>query len=128
MGESVKPRTPDSAWRPAALALVEALTGHGLVAQVWGHGAVRARNPAGEPDGDDPRGQMLAPGLQQEVLCRRRDGELWWWWVWSGPSRKSPPELEPLCPVTETATAADRIARVLAVPFAGTPSSPGGCG
>ncbi|MFB4308738.1 hypothetical protein [Actinomadura sp. GTD37] len=116
---------PDSAWRPAALALVEALTGRGLVAQVWGHGAVRVRNPAGEPDTDDLRGQAFAPGLRQEVVCRRHDGELWWWWVWSGSSRKSPPELEPLCPVADTTTAADRIARVLAVPFA---SSPGRCG
>ena len=124
MGESVKPRTPDSAWRPAALALVEALTGHGLVAQMQEGGVVRVRNPAGEPDTDDPRGQALAPGLRQEVLCRRREGVLWWWWVWAGPTRTSPPELEPLCPATAPDTAADRIARVLAVPFAG---SPNGC-
>lgn len=112
-------------WRSSALALVAGLEARGLVAEVWGHGAVRARNPAGEPDAGDPRGQGFAPGLRQEVLCRPRDGVLWWWWVWSGVTRSSPPELEPLCPVEDTVTAADRIARVLAVPFAG---SSGGCG
>ena len=110
-------------WRQAALALVEALRARGLVAEVWGHGAVRVRNPAGEPDSDDPRGQAFAPGLRQEVLCRPRGGVLWWWWVWSGVTRSSPPDLEPLCPVTEVTLAADRIARVLAVPFAGAPAS-----
>lgn len=125
MGELVKSRTPDAAWRPAALALVEALTGRGLVASVRGHDAVRVRNPAGEPDPDDPQGQALAPGLRQEVVCRRYEGGLWWWWVWSGPTRTSPPELEPLCPVTDTTAAADRIAHVLDVPFT---SSPDGCG
>ncbi|MFG2091172.1 hypothetical protein [Spirillospora sp. NPDC048824] len=115
-------------WRASALALVAALEARGLVAEVWGHGAVRARNPAGEPDPDDPRGQGFAPGLRQEVLCRPRDGGLWWLWVWSGVTRSSPVELEPLCPIEETTMAADRIARVLAVPFAGAAGSSGGCG
>ncbi|GAA0562715.1 hypothetical protein GCM10009546_26170 [Actinomadura livida] len=118
-------------WRSGALALVDALEARGLVAEVWGHGAVRVRNPAGEPDTDDPQGQVFAPGLRQEVLCRPREGVLWWLWVWSGPTPSSPVELEPLCPVADTATAADRIARVLAVPFAGPSSasvSSGGCG
>lgn len=111
----------DTAWRPAALALVEALKRRGLDAQVYGHGAVRASNPAGEPDPDDPRGALMHPGMQQEVLCRRHEGVLWWLWVWAGPTRQSPPELEPLCPLLETDTAADRIARVLAVPFTSSP-------
>jgi len=53
-------------------------------------------------EGAEPRG--VAP-----------DRELWWHWVWSGPSRGSEPELEPLCPLWETELAADRIGRVLAL-------------
>jgi hypothetical protein len=83
------------------------------------HGAVRVWNPAGEADPNDRRGQLMSPGLRQEVQCgRRADGGLWWFWVWSGPTRKSPPDLEPLCPIDETEKAADRIVKVLAVPFA----------
>jgi hypothetical protein len=114
----------DGAWRPAALGLAAELERRGLVAEVRGHGVVRVHNPAGEPDPGDPRGQVLAPGLGQEVVCRRRDGVLWWCWVWPGPSRTSPPELELLCPVADIVTAVTRIARVLAVPFADpSPSS-----
>ncbi|MWA00081.1 hypothetical protein F8568_006765 [Actinomadura sp. LD22] len=108
---------PDGSWRIAALALVEALGRRGLDARLCGHGVVRASNPAGEPDPDDPFGALMHPGLRQEVLCHRRDGALWWLWVWTGPTRQSPPELEPLCPAAETDKAAERIARVLAVPF-----------
>lgn len=139
MGVSVRSRA-DGAWRPAALGLVAELERRGLVAEVRGHGVVRVHNPAGEPDPDDPRGQALAPGLRQEVVCRRRDGVLWWYWVWPEPTRNCPPELEPLCPVADIVTAVTRIARVLAVPFADSPpsspspassgssGSPGGCG
>jgi hypothetical protein len=122
------------------LALIAELERRGLVGKAWGHGAVRVYNPAGEPDGGDPLGRALGPGMRQEVLCRRRDGVLWWWWAWSGPTRTSPPELEPLCPVADAVTAVERIARVLAVPFADSPAaldgsasdassdSSGGCG
>lgn len=113
----------DKAWRAAAVALVAELRGRGLRAEALAQGAVRAKNPAGEPNGNDPLGQMMAPGLGQEVRCRRHGSgdTLWWHWVWSGPTRSSPSELEPLCPIRETATAAERIARVLAVPFADAP-------
>ncbi|TYB41102.1 hypothetical protein [Actinomadura chibensis] len=124
MGESVRPRVLDRAWRSSALALVGALEARGLVAEVWGHGAVRARNPAGEPDADSPSqqgGQVMGPALGQEVVCRHREGVLWWWWVWPGLTRQCPPDLEPLCPVTDPEAAADRIARVVAVPFANSP-------
>ncbi|MEU5989230.1 hypothetical protein ABZ806_09640 [Spirillospora sp. NPDC047418] len=108
----------------------------GLVAEVRASGVVRVRNPAGEPDPDDPQGQAFAPGLGQEVVCCRRDGVLWWWWVWPGPTRTSSPELEPLCPIADIVTAVARIARVVAVPFDGSPApssgpssgSSGGCG
>jgi hypothetical protein len=112
---------PDGSWRPAALALVEALKQRGLNAQVYGRGAVRASNPIGEPDPDYPRGALMHPGMQQEVLCRHHEGVLWWLWVWSGPTRQSRPELEPLCPVAETDRAAEQIVRVLDVPFADSP-------
>ncbi|MFV2179893.1 hypothetical protein ACFHW2_21320 [Actinomadura sp. LOL_016] len=103
------------AWRPAALALVEEVTARGLVADVMGHGTVRVENPAGGPEEGNSLGQLMHPGLRQEIACRHRDGVLWWWWVWSGPTRRSPHELEPLCPISDVQTAADRLARVLAV-------------
>lgn len=114
------PVAPRPRWRDAALALVAGLERHGLVCHVLGHAAVLASNPAGEPDPDDPRGQAFSPGLRQEVRCRPHgaDQALWWFWVWSGPTRQSRPDLEPLCPVTDAETAADRMRHVLAVPFA----------
>ncbi|WP_131939446.1 hypothetical protein [Actinomadura bangladeshensis] len=121
---SVWSRAAGGAWRPAALGLVAELERLGLVAEVRGSGLVRVHNPAGGPDPDDPQGQAFAPGLGQEVVCRRRDGVLWWDWVWPGPSCTSPPELEPLCPVADVVTAVTRIARVVAVPFVGSPASP----
>ncbi|TYB49323.1 hypothetical protein [Actinomadura chibensis] len=76
-----------------------------------------AMNPDGEPAPDDPQGQMMSPGLRQEVRCRPHgpDGDLWWHWVWSGPTRNAEPELEPLCPLREPERAAERIGRVLAL-------------
>ncbi|GAA2129294.1 hypothetical protein [Actinomadura napierensis] len=112
----------EGSWRAVALALVNALERRGLEAQVHGHRAVRVSNPAGEPDPDDPCGALMHPGMRQEVVCRSHDGALWWWWAWAGPTRQSPPELELLCPLLETDTAAERIARVLAVPFADSPA------
>ncbi|MDL4815992.1 hypothetical protein [Actinomadura opuntiae] len=112
----------ESSWRAAALALVDALERRGLDAHVHGIGAVRVSNPAGDPDPNDPRGALMHPGMRQEMVCRHHEGALWWLWVWSGPTRQSPPELEPLCPLLDTDTAAERIARVLAVPFAGSPA------
>ncbi|WP_433325253.1 hypothetical protein [Spirillospora sp. CA-294931] len=109
---------PDRAWRAAALALVGALERRGLEARLCGNGAVRVTNPAGEPDPGDPLGHAMHPGMRQEVLCRRHDGALWWLWAWAGPARQSPPELEPLCPLWDTETAAGRISHVLDVPFA----------
>lgn len=114
-----RPRPPSSQreWRDAALALIAALDSRGLTAQAWGHGAVMAVNPAGEPAPDNPLGQAMSPGLRQEVRCRPHgpDRELWWHWTWSGPTRQSEPELEPLCPLWDTEHAADRVGRVLAL-------------
>ncbi|WP_395110070.1 hypothetical protein [Actinomadura sp. SCN-SB] len=104
-------------WRDAALALVSELEGRGLVAQAQGHGVVWARNPTCDPETGDQRGQSQSPHLQQEVLCRPLGGSLWWLWAWSGARRDSPVELEPLCPVSQVETAAERIAHVLAVPY-----------
>ncbi|MEV4251659.1 hypothetical protein AB0J52_00675 [Spirillospora sp. NPDC049652] len=130
MGE--RPLTEDEAsvWAPAARALVVELAARGLVAKVRGHGAVFARNPAGEPAPDDLVGAAVSPGLNQEVWCRPNgpDRELWWWWAWSlprpvggdtdGSALVAPSvELEALCPVAEPVRAAEAIARVLAVPF-----------
>ena len=119
MADRFNPRRCPANWREPALALVAALEGRGLVASVAGHGAVRAENPAGQPEKDDPRGRALGPGLRQEVWCRRRDdGALWWFWVWWAATRDVESDIEPLCPVADTATAADRISRVLAAPYA----------
>ncbi|GAA0287127.1 hypothetical protein GCM10009527_098120 [Actinomadura nitritigenes] len=118
MGE-VKARVPDGNWYPAARALVALLAARGLGAVVLAHGAVRVWNPAGEADASDKLGQAMSPGLRQELQCgRRADGVLWWFWVWSGPTRQSPPDLEPLCPIGDAETAAARVDKVLAVPFA----------
>ena len=129
MGDVVKARAAaGEGWRSAAAALVADLERRGLVAEVIGNGLVRVRNPAGEPDVGDPRVRALSPGLRQEVLCRPHRGALWWWWVWSGPTRHALSELEPMCPVLNTAFAGERIARVLAVPFASSPQeTSGGC-
>ena len=122
MNKAVNSRPVDSAeWRPVAervAALVAALQARGLVGTVAALGVVRAFNPAGEPDCGDVRGRMMSPGLRQEVQCRRNlvDGALWWYWAWAGPTRQSPPDLEPLCPAADIEMAADRIAKVLAVP------------
>ncbi|WP_067485563.1 hypothetical protein [Actinomadura hibisca] len=106
-------------WPKAARLLVAELQKYGLTATTRSHAAVAARNPAGEPDPNDLLGAQMAPGLRQEVLCRPHgDGTLWWFWAWSGPERGSPPDLEPLCPVSEAERAADAIAKVLAVPYA----------
>ncbi|GAA2162088.1 hypothetical protein [Actinomadura napierensis] len=119
MADSFNRRRRAPSWREPALALVAALEGRGLVATVAGHGAVRAENPAGQPEKDDPRGRALGPGLRQEVRCRHQDdGSLWWFWVWWAASGEAEPDTEPLCPIADTETAADRIARVLAAPYA----------
>ncbi|GAA2456919.1 hypothetical protein GCM10010191_90580 [Actinomadura vinacea] len=115
----VEAPVPDGAWYPAARALTTRLKASGLAVVVLGYGAVRVWNPAGAPDPDDKRGQLMSHGLQQEVRCgRRADGRLWWFWVWSGPTRDAPPELEPLCPLEDVEMAAGLIVKVLAVPFA----------
>ncbi|PKK12521.1 hypothetical protein [Thermomonospora sp. CIF 1] len=122
MNDAVQPR-------PVAelvTALVSALEARGLVGAVYRGGVVRVLNPAGEPDGGDPCG-LMSPGLRQEVRCLRNpdDGALWWYWAWAGPTRQSPPDLEPLCPAADVETAADRIAKVLAV-SSGDAAGPGG--
>ena len=114
-----RPRPPGSQreWRDAATALIAALDQRGLTAKPWGPSAVLAVNPHGEPAPDNPLGQAMSPGLRQEIRCRPHgpDGTLWWHWVWTGPTRKSEPELEPLCPLWDIEHAADRIRRVLAL-------------
>jgi hypothetical protein len=103
-------------WRSASLALAGEVETRGLTARVCLDGVVHIRNPAGQPDTNDPIGGALSPGLQQKVACRTLGGELWWLWAWSGAERDAAAELEPLCPVAEVQRAADRIAHVLAVP------------
>jgi len=54
--------------------------------------------------------------MSQTVACRRgADGRLWWYWVWSGPTRDSAPDFEPLCPAQQTGLAATRIVCVLSL-------------
>lgn len=128
MDDEVRTWAADVVWRSAAMALVADLERRGLAAEVMDHGAVRAHNPAGEPDVKDPRARALSPGLRQEVVCRTHRGGLWWWWMWSGPDRRAVSELEPLCPAANIAFAGERIARVLAVPFASSSDeASGGC-
>jgi hypothetical protein len=100
-------------------ALAAALRARNLKITVQGGDCITVRNPAGDPDESDLQGQAMSPGLSQKIAYQPHgaDGGLWWFWAWSGPERDSPPELEPLCPIGDTETLADRIARVLAVPF-----------
>ncbi|GLZ12554.1 hypothetical protein Acsp04_27890 [Actinomadura sp. NBRC 104425] len=110
-------------------ALVSALDARGLVGRVLALGVVLTINPAGDPEGDDPRTRVMSPGLRQEVRCLPNPddgGVLWWYWAWAGPTRQSPPDLEPLCPAADAALAADRIAKVLEVPSAADAASHGG--
>ncbi|WP_344949008.1 hypothetical protein [Actinomadura miaoliensis] len=125
----------DSQWRPLAervttvsTALVSALEARGLIGRVLALGVVLAINPAGDPEDGDPRTRVMSPGLRQEVRCHRnpRDGVLWWYWAWAGPTRQSPPDLEPLCPAADAELAAERIAKVLEVPFSADAASHGG--
>jgi hypothetical protein len=78
---------------------------------------ISARNRAADPPPGDARARLMSRGLIQPVVCGPREGdqELWWFWVWSGPTRDAPPEYEALCPAAEIDTAAEKIARVLAV-------------
>ncbi|MEU6038224.1 hypothetical protein ABZ801_22715 [Actinomadura sp. NPDC047616] len=108
-------------------ALVEELQARGLVGTAYRDGVVRVLNPAGEPDGSNPYARV-SPGLRQEVQCRRNPddgGALWWYWAWAGPTRQSPPDLEPLCPAADAELAAERIAKVLEMPSADAASHGG---
>jgi hypothetical protein len=99
---------------PLISGLVRALTIRGLAAEAVGAAMVWAVNRAADPDGDDPVGAVMSPGLRQAVVCRADEtGHLLWWWVWSGPTRDAPTEYEPLGPATEVDAAAVRIAAVL---------------
>jgi hypothetical protein len=118
-GRVTSPCPPGSQreWREAASALIAALDKRGLAAKAWGPRTILAVNLSGEPAPDNSLGQAMSPGLRQEIRCHPHgaDGALWWHWVWSGPTRKAEPELEPLCPLWETEHAADRVGRVLAL-------------
>jgi hypothetical protein len=98
-------------------ALAAALEKQGLQVSQVSQSVLLAANPAASAD--DPRGQAISPGLNQQVTCLRyHDGlnRWWWFWTWPHPTDDSLPDLEPLCPAESTETAAQAIARVLAVP------------
>jgi hypothetical protein len=93
--------------------LAAALIARGLTVRV-GRGGVSAANPASRAE--DPLGDVLHPGLSQEVaLSVHEDRTFHWYWAWSGPTRDAPRELEYMLPAADIAEAAARIARVLAV-------------
>ncbi|GAA0368445.1 hypothetical protein NE235_03940 [Actinoallomurus spadix] len=112
----VTPASVDARTAQLTGRLADALTARGLRARVAQGARVLASNPAGEPPDDDHHAKILSPGLRQTVVCGAdRDGRLLWFWQWSGPTRESPPEYEPLCAADEISHAADRIAGVLRV-------------
>jgi hypothetical protein len=118
----VTPASVDSRTTRLTERLADALTARGLHARVARGARVLASNPAGDPPDGDHRAAALSPGLRQTVVCGAdRDGRLLWFWQWSGPTRESPPEYEPLCPADDISHAADRIARVLRVADGPTP-------
>jgi len=102
----------------AIAALVAELEARGITAKPMSRNAVLATNPAGDATTSDPRGKAMNPGLSQEVVClvHGPDHTLWWFWAWSGPTRDSAPDLEPLCPAQDPGHAAARIAHVLNLP------------
>jgi hypothetical protein len=108
---SVEARTSQLAER-----LATALAARGLRARVSRGAWVLASNPAGDPPDGDHHAKALNPGLRQTVMCGADgDGRLLWFWQWSGPTRESPPEYEPLCAAEDISQAAEKIARVLRV-------------
>jgi hypothetical protein len=110
--------------RAAYLAALAAALAEQRLNVSQGLSVLLAANPAASAD--DPRGQAMSPGLRQQVACLRRDdgrSRWWWFWTWPGPTADSPPDLEPLCPAEDIGTAAQAIARVLAVP-GGKPPAP----
>jgi hypothetical protein len=111
-----------AAWRTKAGELIELLQARGLVAVLDRHCAVLVHNPVAPPELECPGGGVSVPGLRQEVRCAQHaDGALWWYWVWWDADRRAQSELEPLCPLDRTQTAADRIAAVVAVPRTAMP-------
>jgi hypothetical protein len=101
-------------------ALGEELIRRGFTVTTRAGGMVSARNGAADPPSGDSLARAMSAGLIQPVMCGPREGdrELWWFWVWSGPTRDAPPDYEALCPADQIETAAEKIARVLAVPGA----------
>lgn len=104
-------------------ALVAVLNGRGLQARPLSGGVVLAENRAVLPEDADQAARLLNPGLRQEVLCARLDGNgpLWWHWVWSGPTREAPAEVEAMLPASDLTAVADRIVAVLALLPEGVP-------
>jgi hypothetical protein len=93
--------------------LLDELRLRGLSAEAFGANMVRAANRAAEPSHDDPRA-TLSPGLRQTLICRPdEENRPGWWWIWIGSD--GDPEYEWLCPGVQPGTAADAVARVLAV-------------
>jgi hypothetical protein len=94
--------------------LVDLLNGRGLSAEPVGAAMVWVTNPAAGPPEGDARAVGMSPGLRQAVLCRTDgEGRSGWWWVWTAHDRS--PDYEWICPAAEITTAADAIARVLAL-------------
>lgn len=96
-------------------ALADELSEQGLEVVILRGGLLAVKNPA-ECSEEASVATKMSNSLSQTVACRRgADGRLWWYWVWSGPTRDSAPDFEPLCPAEQVALAAARVARVLAL-------------
>lgn len=94
--------------------LVNALLGLGLSAEPFGASMVWAVNRAADPDGGNARAVQMSPGLRQAVQCRADEmGQLGWYWVWT--FRGERPTYEWFAPVNQINTAAEKVARVLAL-------------
>ncbi|MEV5707320.1 hypothetical protein [Actinoallomurus sp. NPDC052274] len=93
--------------------LAEALQSQGLAVRV-GTSALVAWNPSASAT-DDPRGQVMNPGLSQYVAIAPDGGSLHWYRCWTGPTRDAPLETEYMCPADELDRAASLITKVLRV-------------
>lgn len=97
-----------------------ALAQYGLQTTRVGPGLLLVTNPLTTyaPTSTPALADARLAGFRQLIACLPAPedlGSLWFWWVWAVAEDDSPAEVQPLCPASATAVAAERIVRLLAV-------------